>query len=274
MVRVEDQSSINKLKSIIKNRFGKGLEISRLTDLQSVGPDSDFFFKNSDLVIPIFQEETYLGTAIVPDAKEIDDRNINSISTLVKMTLIPVFYSQYQTLQENNLKIAGISNVNADGGLDDFGIRQVDKVSESAGIISHVIHLNGIKEIVFKVAHQIHEIDKRWAFLPFENVKNEFKSLETLRNLGNITVFVEDVLALSLEEQKLVADYKSMSSTENSNEPLIIVGSQLDLKELASHPSISSEMLLVMNEQTFEVNRAPLTYAKLKEAVEILFFEA
>ena len=93
MVQVDDQSSINKLKSILKNRFGKGLEISRLTDLKSVGPDSDFFFKNSDLVIPIFQEETYLGTAIVPDAKEIDDRNITSISTLVKMTLIPVFYS-------------------------------------------------------------------------------------------------------------------------------------------------------------------------------------
>tara|TARA_B110001454_G_scaffold219198_1_gene251661 strand:+ start:237220 stop:238041 length:822 start_codon:yes stop_codon:yes gene_type:complete len=273
MVRIDDQSSINKLKSILKNRFGKGLEISRLTDLKSVGPDSDFFFKNSDLIIPIFQDETYLGTAIVPDAKEIDDRNINSISTLVKMTLIPVFYSQYQTLHENNLKASGIGSMTEDS-IDDFGIRHVQSSSEVSNIISHVIHLNGIKEIVFKVAHQIHEIDKRWAFLPYENVRNEFKSLETIRNLGNITVFIEDVLALTLEEQKLISDYKAQSNSGSSEEPLIIVGSQVGLSELATHPGIASEMVLVMNEQTFEVNRAPLTYAKLKEAVEILFFEA
>ncbi len=273
MMRIDDQSSINKLKSILKNRFGKGLEISRLTDLQSVGPDSDFFFKNADLVIPIFQDETYLGTAIVPDAKEIDDRNINSISTLVKMTLIPVFYSQFQTLHENNLKAAGATS-QMEGSIDDFGIRQVQSSSEKSNIVSHVIHLNGIKEIVFKVAHQIHEIDKRWAFLPYENVKNEFKSLDSIRSLGNITVFVEDVLALSLDEQKLISTYKAESDSRSSDEPLIIVGSKAELAELATHPGISSEMLLVMNEQTFEVNRAPLTYAKLKEAVEILFFEA
>lgn len=273
MIRIDDQSSINKLKSILKNRFGKGLEISRLTDLQSVGPDSDFFFKNSDLVIPIFQDQTFLGTAIVPDAKEIDDRSLNSISTLVKMTLIPVFYSQFQTLHENNLKAAG-AVIENDGSVDDFGITHVQTTSENSGIISHVIHLNGIKEIVFKVAHQIHEMDKRWAFLPYENVKNEFQSLDMIRNLGNITVFIEDVLTLSLEEQKLISEYKGLSNSKSSEEPLIVVGSQAELTELANHPGISSEMLLVMNEQTFEVNRAPLTYAKLKEAVEILFFEA
>lgn len=269
MLRVDDQTSINKLKSIIKNRFGKGLEISRLTDLQSVGPDSDFFFKNSDLVIPIFQDTTYLGTAIVPGAKEIDDRNITSISTLVKMTLIPVFYSQFQTLQEDNLRASESTDQNP---LDDFGIRGVD-AAEGTGIISHVIHLNGIKEIVFKVAHQIHELDERWAFLPFENVKNEFKSIETIRKLGSITIFIENVLSLSLEEQTLISTYKAQSDVTRKDEPLIIVGSQAALTELASHPSIAGEMLEVMNEQTFEVNRAPLTYAKLKEAVEILFFE-
>lgn len=273
MVRIDDQSSINKLKSIIKNRFGKGLEISRLTDLQSVGPDSDFFFKNTDLVIPIYQETTYLGTAIVPDAKEIDDRNISSISTLVKMTLIPVFYSQFQTLQENNLKALGSRLERKESEVDDFGIRNVE-ASQDSGIISHVIHLNGIKEIVFKVAHQIHELDSRWAFLPYENVKNEFKNLESLRKLGNITVFIEDVLSLTQDEQKLICEYKESSDASNSEEPLIILGSNALLTEMAVHPSISSEMLLVMNEQTFEVNRAPLTYAKLKEAVEILFFEA
>ena len=271
MVQVDDQSSINKLKSILKNRFGKGLEISRLTDLQSVGPDSDFFFKNSDLVIPIFQEETYLGTAIVPDAKEIDDRNITSISTLVKMTLIPVFYSQFQILQENNLNAVS-SRLNSDSAIDDFGIRQAD-TTESSGIISHVIHLNGIKEIVFKVAHQIHEIDRRWAFLPYENVKNEFKSIEGIKSLGSITVFIDNVLTLTLEEQKMVSDYKTASVKQKSDEPLIIIGSNPLLSELANHPGVSSEMMIVMNDQTFEVNRAPLTYAKLKEAVEILFFE-
>ncbi|MBL7544735.1 MAG: hypothetical protein JNL11_13040 [Bdellovibrionaceae bacterium] len=270
MIRLDDQSSINKLKSIIKNRFGKGLEISRLTDLQSVGPDSDFFFKNKDLVIPIFQDATYLGTAIVPDAKEIDDRNISSISTLVKMTLIPVFYSQYQTLQENNLKAAEAS---FDEAVDDFGIRQVQHSAESR-IVSHVIHLNGIKEIVFKVAHQIHEIDKRWAFLPYENVKNEFNSIEGIKSLGNITVFVENILALTLEEQQLICEYKAVSNMSSSNEPLFIIGSQDELAALSIHPGISSEMLIVMNEQTFEVNRAPLTYSKLKESVEILFFES
>lgn len=268
MVGIDDQSSINKLRSIIKNRFGKGLEISRLTDLKSVGPDSDFFFKNTDLVIPIFQEDTFLGTAIVPDAKEIDDRNITSISMLVKMTLIPVFYSHFQILQENNLMAIGVSS---ESEIDDFGIRKVG-ANETSGIISHVVHLNGIKEIVFKVAHQIHEIDSRWAFLPYENVKNEFKSLDTIKSLGNITVFIDDVLTLSQEEQKLISIYKASSQPKNTDEPLIIVGSGLALVDLAAHPNIASDMLYVMNEQTFEVNRAPLTYAKLKEAVEILFF--
>lgn len=277
MFRLDDDSSIKKLKSIIQNRFGKGLEISRLSEVTAVEPTLDFFFKESDLLIPIFQDKIYLGLARVPRADGLEPKNLESLTTLVKMTLIPILYSQYQDVQESNLKI---NNQNEDSinllGSDDFGIRdfQISEESECTKniLISNVIHLNGIKEICRKVAHQIHEIDTRWAFLPFENVRAEFKSIESIESLGHITIFIEDVLKLTSSEQKIISLYKNQSRKNSYEGPLIVLGSQLPINELAEDPDLGTEIKDVMNEQTFEVNRAPLTYSKLKEAVEILFF--
>lgn len=286
MWEIDDLSSINKLKSLIKNRFGKGLEISRLTDLNSVKPDSDFFFKKTDMVIPIYHEKTYLGTAIVKKASDIDSEQLFTLSSLVKMTLTPALFSHFQTLQENNLQVLEesivdeVNDVSEEKTYDDFGISKLS-ISESATtfvteeessrkIVSQVIHLNGINEIVLKVAHQIHELEKRWGFVPLKDLNIQFENVEEIKKLGAMTIFVKDILDLSLAQQSVLVEYQKTIS--NAGSPLIVVGSNLKLETIANHPAITTDLLLALDSFTFEVNKAPMSYSKLKEVAEMLFY--
>lgn len=259
MWEIDGLSSINKLKTLIQNRFGKGLEISRLTDLNSVKPDSDFFFKKADMVIPIYHEETYLGTAVVKKASEVDQEQWFTLSSLVKMTLTPALYSQYLALQENNLQVVENSEET-----------EINTISNEKKIVSQVIHLNGINEIVLKVAHQIHELEKRWGFVPLKDLNIKFEDVHDIKRLGAMTIFIKDITELSLAQQNIVAEYQKEVSSAMC--PLIIIGSALDLEEIANHPAITTELLLGLDKFTFEVNKAPMNYGKLKEVVEMLFY--
>ncbi len=268
MWEIDELSSINKLKSLIQKRFGKGLEISRLTDLNSVKPDSDFFFKKTDMIIPIFHDETYLGTAIVKKADDVDEEQWFTLSSLVKMTLTPALYSQYLSLQENNLQIAEEETESEIESIFPSALKA--EVEGSSKIISQVIHLNGINEIVLKVAHQIHELEKRWGFVPLKDLNIKLEEINDLKKLGAMTVFIKDITELTLHQQNIIAQY--LAEVSGSEFPLVIIGSSLNLEEIANHPSITTDLLLGLDKFTFEVNKAPMNYAKLKEVAEMLFY--
>lgn len=268
MWEIDELSSINKLKSLIQKRFGKGLEISRLTDLNSVKPDSDFFFKKTDMIIPIFHDETYLGTAIVKKADDVDEEQWFTLSSLVKMTLTPALYSQYLSLQENNLQVVEDEVENDIGPAIQLDVKAT--VHCDSKIISQVIHLNGINEIVLKVAHQIHELEKRWGFVPLKDLNIKLEEISDLKKLGAMTVFIKDITELNLHQQNIIAQY--LAEVSGSEFPLVIIGSALNLEEIANHPSITTDLLLGLDKFTFEVNKAPMNYAKLKEVAEMLFY--
>lgn len=254
MWEIDELSSINKLKQLVQKRFGKGLEINRLTDLNSVQSGTDFFFKKTDMVIPIFHEDAYLGTAIVKKADEVDKEQWFTLASLVKMTLTPALYSQYLSLQENNIQVE----------------TEEQSFQGDLKIVSQVIHLNGINEIVLKVAHQIHETEKRWGFVPFTELNIKLEDIEDLKKLGAMTIFIKNLTELNLQQQEIIAAY--LEQVSGPEYPLVIIGSSLNLDEVANHPAITTDLLLGLNEFTFEVNKAPMNYAKLREVVEMLFY--
>lgn len=284
MWEIDDVSSIKKLKSIVQNRFGKGLEIRRLSVLKAMEPESEFFFKNQDMIIPIYQDQTYLGTAVVADGKDIDKEQVHTLLSLVRMTLVPTLYSYYQNVQENNLKIIesiSLDNLNSlDSKYDDFGMKSesakevIQDISFESDVtmqvVSNVLHLNGINELILKVAHQIHELTHRWAFVPFKDLNIQFSSIEELKKLGAMTIFISDLNQLNYDQQMVIADYQKLGV--NDSHPLLVVGTTETLEELANNPKITADLLFCLDQFTFEVNKAPMNYKKLKEVVEILFF--
>ncbi len=254
-------SSINKLKSLVKDTFGKRLEINRLTELNSLKRDSDFYFYTNDMVIPIFQEQLFLGVAIVKKGIEIESQKQLALSSLVKTTLTPLLYSEFQEIHQSNFSVDSLS----------FALPE----TQQSRIISQVIHLNGVSERILKVAHQIHELENRWGFVPFKNLNVYFdnlsiQSLQEVKKLGSMTIFIPDILELSLRQQMFLAMYQKQ--VRDGDSPLIIVGSNLHLENLANHPGMSMEFLIALDQVTFEVNKAPMQNAQLKEATELIFY--
>lgn len=272
MWEVDELSSINKLKSLIKKRYGKGLEISRLTELNSVSSKIDYFFKKSNMIIPIVHDEAYLGTAIIEQASDIDKEQLYTLSSLVKMTLTPALFSKYQQLYENNVNALDESfceNLVFSSKAE----LESQTSAEECGVISQVLHLNGLPEIVLKVAHQIHELDRRWGFVPLEDLNIQIACVDDIMKLGAMTIFIRDILTLDIEKQKILTQYQKQFVKGNSAYPLVIIGSNLHLSALASHHKISEGLVECLDEYTFEVDKAPLTYKKLKEVTELMFFK-
>lgn len=272
MWEVDELSSINKLKSLIRKRYGKGLEISRLTELNSVSSEAEYFFKKSNMIIPIVHDEAYLGTAIIEQASDIDKEQLYTLSSLVKMTLTPALFSKYQQLYENN------ANALEDTFCESLVFSSKTELAHEAlveehGVISQVLHLNGLPEIVLKVAHQIHELDHRWGFVPLEDLNIQITSIEDIMKLGAMTIFIRDILGLDIEKQKILTLYQKQFPRGNSVYPLVIIGSNLHLSALAVNHKMSQALVECLDEYTFEVDKAPLTYKKLKEVTELMFFK-
>lgn len=263
------KSSINKLKTLVKDKFGKGLEINRLTELNSLKRDSDFYFNKKDMLIPIFQDQLFLGVAIVKKAIEIESEQHLTLSSMVKTTLTPLLYSEFQEIHQDNFPMNSRYFVRPVVSSD------VRSEAKENRIISQVIHLNGVPERILKVADQIHELENRWGFVPLENLNVNFDSqskhsLEEVKKLGSMTIFIPDILELSLKQQLFLAKYQKQVRDEDF--PLIIVGSNLHLENLANHPGMSMEFLIALDQVTFEVNKAPVLNAQLKEAAELMFY--
>lgn len=266
-------SSINKLKFLVKDKFGKGLEINRLTELNSLKRDSDFYFNKKDMLIPIFQDQLFLGVAIVKKAIEIESEQHLALSSLVKKTLTPLLYSEFQEIHQNNFPVNSLPFVRPD--VSSYVSPDVIPETKQNRIISQVIHLNGVPERILKVAHQIHELENRWGFVPLKNLNVSFdrhsnQSLEEVKKLGSMTIFIPDILELNLKQQLFLAKYQKQVRDEES--PLIIVGSNLQLEKMANHPGMSMEFLIALDQVTFEVNKAPVLNAQLKEAAELMFY--
>jgi hypothetical protein len=138
-----------------------------------------------------------------------------------------------------------------------------------AELISHLIHLQGSSATTNKkVALTLHELTGRWAFVPFDDIKNQIHSSQDIAKMGAMTIFVEKIENLNEPEQELLLDY--ISEERFSDEPIFVTSSSLNIDELSNSP-LSSKLNDEISVNCFEVDKAPLTTQGLKEVLELFF---
>lgn len=265
-----------KLRQMLSSRYGKGLELRPLMDLSKLEMKSDTIVHGNDLYIPILVAEQFLGTAVIPHGWELTDDKRKSVAQLVRMVLEPVLYNNFLERREANLKCLESLEF-PDTNLSLFGDDEEDEtilVSEEdfatrKHLTASLIHLQGQQnQLTKKVALQIHEVSGRWAFVPFEDVKQDLKEALDICNLGAMTLFIDRVEDLSPEHQNLIADY--LKSPRSLEEPLILTSSTKSPEGLRQ--SITNTRLLEdMLNLHLEVDRTPLSSHTLREMVEMFF---
>ena len=137
-------------------------------------------------------------------------------------------------------------------------------------LLSHLCNLEGSNStLVKKVALQIHEMTHRWAFAPWESVRSQIKTVSDLVNLGAMTLFVEDVTQLAMEDQVLIEEY--LTGDRSSQDPLFITACKSieDLSTDTFFPNFFDEMEV----SSFKIDKAPMDFNSLREVLELFFFE-
>lgn len=277
-----DSSFVNRLKQILNNRYGKGLQIRQLMDLAELQSD-DAFTRGRDLHIPIKVNGSVLGTAVVPSADDLNAEKRQGVTQLVRMVLEPAMYKWYLDQKESNLAEITKAQVNLDNvrlfgeeplpSIDELLKDNPEALNESlaSDLISHIIHLQGRSENSNKkIALQLHELTGRWAFVPFNDIKGQLHSAHDIAKLGAMTIYVENADLLNAAEQELLMDY--ISEEPFSDEPLIITSSATPLEEL-SKTNLSQNMVDELTVNCFEVDRAPMSPEGLREVLELFFLK-
>ncbi|MNJ91201.1 hypothetical protein D3C87_88480 [compost metagenome] len=279
-----DSTFVDRLKEILASRYGKGLQIRQLMDLNEMDADANLFRRGHDLHIPLKVNGAFLGTAVVPSADDLDEEKQTSIAQLVRMVLEPAMYRWYLEQRENNLQEINKANLTLDN-VRLFGeepLPDIDELLKSeealeeyldkSELISHLIHLEGVSENTNKkVALQLHEMTSRWAFVPFNDIKGQLHSSADISKLGEMTIFIERVEDLNDAEQELLLEY--LEEERSPSEPLIVTSSRLKLSDLGRLETLKGHLMDEISVNNFEVDRAPLTSQGLKEVLELFFLK-
>ncbi|WP_347355894.1 hypothetical protein [Bdellovibrio sp.] len=283
MLTTLDSSFVERLKQILANRYGKGLQIRQLMDLSDISDAEEMFTRGRDLHIPIRVNGNFLGTAVVPSADDLNSEKRSGVAQLVKMVLEPAMYKWYLDQKEANLEELNKIQPNLDNvrlfgeslpSIEDILNDESPDLNESPAneLVSHLIHFEGRSENNNKkIALQLHELTGRWAFVPFNDIKGQLHSSMDIARMGGMTIFVENVENLNASEQELLMEY--ISEDHLADEPLIVTSSLKNLDELNAVSTLDSKFVDELSVNCFEVDRAPLTAQGLKEVLELFFLK-
>lgn len=277
---VVESAAVEKLKGIIKDRYGKVLSIQSMLEASDISSgDDSYFVKKNSLHIPIQVHDHYFATAVVADAGTLKTEDQLAISYMVKMVLEPEFYNWY--LHQNshntqNFKAAdNVVSIFTPHDLTQFMDEDLSSEDdeelpwEDSGLHEHLICLEAKNpNLIPRFAYEIHEVSQRWAFLKYNDIQNQVSSIDDLLALGNLTLLIEDVLQISPEHREIIAKYINHES--KSERPLLIIGSASQIESLAEQGILESSFAQILVDHRLEAERLPRDSKLLQETLEIM----
>ena len=270
-----NENSVGKLSGLLKSKFGVDLRVtSMLQGLESEAGFSKSEVRGGSLYVTICAEGQYLGTAIMAGAERLSAHDVSLASEMAKMVLEPTLLSQYLRLKENNSKVesskddhTSFSNV-----VDLFSNDSSDEVFAGTEFNSSLFLLQSTSpQTIQKAAVHIHEIGRRWAMMNYRDVRAQVKSLKDLKEIGAMTIIVDEVTSLSTAEQSLFVGFLQFVQElgESSAMPLILMGSSSSLQELVDSGKILPSLTKVLTTHRLELDRLPRDFKKLQESLQL-----
>lgn len=257
MSAIINHTSVERLRGILKDRYGKTLKVQFMID---VTDDSNILQSPSiiggNLRIPILSRSgTFLASATVNDAFTLSHSECESISSLVSMVLEPLMYDwmlkNYEHRGEATNK--SISSINPVGNL----------------ISTNIMFLESRNPyLTRRIADEIHSASNRWASLSFEAISNQLFTIHDIISLQNTTIVVEDILNTTEYQRGLICEYLNLNHHQHS--PLFLVGSSTSLKDLKSENLISLGLQVHLEKCIIEIERLPRQNPQLRETLELI----
>jgi hypothetical protein len=263
-------SSVQRLKGLIENRYGKQLRIQAMADVSDLSQlDKSHLFAGKDLRIPISSNDKYMCTAIVADGAGLGSEEAVSISHLVRMILEPIFYDFYLEQKRENAQgpTNPVGNLVTVEELDMEMFRVEMEFEKTRGQVLFL--MAGNPSQISRAAMEIHELKQKWAFLKFTDIRDRIQSAEDLVGLGDITILIDDILMLSPTERQIVMDY--IFATHAGATPMILVGVTSSIADLESQALVGKDWIKLMQHFNLDLDRLPSEMKRFKQSLELYF---
>lgn len=136
-----------------------------------------------------------------------------------------------------------------------------------------------IRSIVFqgqsfhteRCAMILHTMLDNWAFVRYSTLKHSLQTDSDFFQMGNTTLFVEDLSHLSILEQLILSRFLQKASLE-SEIPVIVFGTTRPLSELHKERKISAALFEEIHRIEIDTRRLPATMSKIEDCLEMLLF--
>lgn len=279
---------VEKLGKILEARYGTGLEIKNILSLEQQVHKTSYWV-GEQLHIPLRKNNAVLGTAVVTKAKNLSEEAQRNIADLVQFILEPQAYNKnlqttIENLENNSEKkfksnsenILNITDYQKKSEADLFEVQEDEEEAYSEGLITAVIHLySRLYTNKIKIAHALHDVTKRWIFVHYKDIRQEIRAVEDLKGMGQTTIFVPDILDLSLTEQKVIGAYLN-SQPSVDQQPLVLIGSSFQFSQIietpAIHESLKQDLLgFYFDVDTMLLSDPNMNYQKTLDILELMF---
>lgn len=270
MLEVLQKNSVLKLQKLLKDRYGIGLQVTSMINAVDVDVRHQHSeLRGSSLCVPVCARGKYLATAILTRANVLSEAEITAVVDMVRLVLEPALFSVYLERHEKNTRSEihkNLNNVlffnNETNKSNNTTNDDLDRPNFSTALI---LLESKNPHTISRIAIHIHEISGRWAFLKYAEIKDSFQSLQEIREMGALTLFIEDLLLLSPHEQEIIAKVNLTAQ----NEPLILIGCSSDFDELMQKKMINERLARILNASRIELNRMPQDFSQMRMAVDI-----
>ncbi|PIS11178.1 MAG: hypothetical protein COT73_05385 [Bdellovibrio sp. CG10_big_fil_rev_8_21_14_0_10_47_8] len=258
---VLQSAAVERLKGIIRSRYGKGFQIRWITDISDHDGDEGVRLHHGHLFIPIQTSNHYFATAVIEEAHTMSVDDHETITELVRLVLEPEFYNWYLSQLSHNAKAQTAQPLNTEVA----SIHTPVNLSANSTLVICLESPNPHQ--IPRLSFEIHELAQRWAYLKFSDIQDQVHNVEDLRSLGSLTLWVQDILMLTPHHRTIIEEYIHGVSSDS---PLLVLGTSSSIESLETNELISSSFADVLKSHRLQVERLPRNSDLLQETLEIM----
>ncbi len=257
--------TVKRLKSLVDEKFQKNLEFKTLVSADLFTSQSceksEAIVSGNSLLMPFFYNSQHLLTAEIEDGAELNSEDREALTSMVHLVLDPVIIGWH--LSHMNFTPDSFVQQSISGSaitLKPLSLSRTDTF----------ILEGGRPQTMHKVAFELHDLKGNWSFLSWSQISSSVQTVQDLKDLGQVTVFIEDIGMLKDDELKLIEEFLELQLDES---PLIIIGTMVPFKTLVESSALSERMIELLRNQLILVDALPLKMTLLREVLEFFAVE-
>ncbi len=276
------QSTVEKLAQLVLRQYGCEISYLELNTLplslrKSLANNKPVTLEEN-VYLPILTETTLQGVVTIKHGYDLSEKVISYLHSVSQVLLesalisslqiekIEALEKQMAAATESQAKVTPMSHFR-DNQFTIHGTPKSDYQDEFdfACLIESETSFD-----IFKMALEIHQAAARMVFLSFRDLEAGIeKTVAGLNKLGRVTIFIEDIKQLSLEQQADLLKFLTQRISKES--PQIVVGTTAPYSDLKNDSQVNQEFLKKITVGYLHLTQPFATYKK--ENLLNFFFE-